>query len=86
MLGAHFKNKWMNGDIDVGHGTSDNINKGFNLLESNIENLSNDGMHKMVILKSTLQSTPPQLSTKGELKFHDQSLIMFPKMTMKISS
>lgn len=28
MLGANFLNKWMNGDINVGHGTCDNINKG----------------------------------------------------------
>jgi hypothetical protein len=62
------------------------LTKGFNLLEINIENLSNDGMNNMAILKNTLQLTPPQLSTKGKLKFHDQSLIMFARMVIKTSS
>ncbi len=43
---------------DMEHVTT--LTKAFNLLEINIENLSNDGMNNMVILKSTLQSTPPQ--------------------------
>lgn len=69
---------------DMEHVTT--LTKRYNLLEINMENLSNDGMNNMVILKSTLQLTPPQLSTKCKLKFHDQSLIMFAKMVIKISS